>query len=263
MRVLSFGAGVQSSALLLMCDRGEIEPVDFAVFADTQAEPAEVYAWLEKIRRLVKTPIHVATKGNIETEVLEHWIGSRSRCGQPPLFAVDESGESAMLARHCTKEYKIEVVDREIRRQLGIKSKQRMNQTVEVVIGISFDERQRMTEPREKWKRHSYPLVDMGLWRGHCIEYVQNLGIGTPPRSACFFCPYKSNAEWRRLRDESPEDWKRAVGFDEKIRRSVLPTLSSNFYLHRDRVPLAQADLTNPDENQLSLLDECSGMCGV
>lgn len=263
MRVLSFGAGVQSSAVLLMADRGEIEPVDFAVFADTGAEPAEVLTWLEKMRDIVKTPIHVAQRGNIETEVLEHWRGDRKRCGQPPLYAIDPDGKPAMLARHCTKEYKIEVVDREIKRQLGIKPKQRMVGTVEIVMGISFDERQRMTAPRDKWKRHSYPLVDMGWWRGHCIEYIERLGVGTPPRSACHFCPYKSNAEWRRLRDEHPVDWDRAVAFDRQIRRSVHETLASEFFVHRSMVPLESADLTDPDEGQMSLLDECSGMCGV
>lgn len=42
-RVLSLGAGVQSSAIALMIAEGEIEPVEFAVFADTGAEPDRVY----------------------------------------------------------------------------------------------------------------------------------------------------------------------------------------------------------------------------
>ena len=35
LRVLSLGAGVQSTALLLMSCKGEIEKLDAAVFADT------------------------------------------------------------------------------------------------------------------------------------------------------------------------------------------------------------------------------------
>lgn len=49
LRVLSLGAGVQSTTVLLMSLAGEIEPFDVAVFADTQAEPAEVYTHLEKL----------------------------------------------------------------------------------------------------------------------------------------------------------------------------------------------------------------------
>jgi len=43
--VLSLGAGVQSSALALMLENKDINyPMpDFAVFADTQSEPQEVY----------------------------------------------------------------------------------------------------------------------------------------------------------------------------------------------------------------------------
>lgn len=47
-RILSLGAGVQSSALALMAKHGEISgdmPVA-AIFADTKAEPRRVYEWL-------------------------------------------------------------------------------------------------------------------------------------------------------------------------------------------------------------------------
>lgn len=35
MRILSLGAGVQSSTLALMAEHGEIEKPDYAIFADT------------------------------------------------------------------------------------------------------------------------------------------------------------------------------------------------------------------------------------
>jgi hypothetical protein len=45
---LSLGAGVQSSTLALMAAHGEITPMPVAaIFADTQAEPASVYRWLD------------------------------------------------------------------------------------------------------------------------------------------------------------------------------------------------------------------------
>lgn len=42
-RVLSLGAGVQSSTLALMIARGELPPVDCAIFSDTGWEPKAVY----------------------------------------------------------------------------------------------------------------------------------------------------------------------------------------------------------------------------
>ena len=45
---LSLGAGVQSSTLALMYATGELSPMpEAAIFADTQAEPASVYEWLD------------------------------------------------------------------------------------------------------------------------------------------------------------------------------------------------------------------------
>ena len=46
MKILSLGAGVQSSTLALMAEHGEIEKPDCAIFADTQSEPEEVMEWL-------------------------------------------------------------------------------------------------------------------------------------------------------------------------------------------------------------------------
>lgn len=47
LRILSLGAGVQSSTVLLMAARGELEyEIDGAIFSDTQWEPKVVYDWL-------------------------------------------------------------------------------------------------------------------------------------------------------------------------------------------------------------------------
>ena len=41
LRILSLGAGVQSSTLALMIERGELPMVTAGIFADTQAESKE------------------------------------------------------------------------------------------------------------------------------------------------------------------------------------------------------------------------------
>ena len=55
LNVLSLGAGVQSSTLAFMYEYGEIGPMpDFAVFADTMAEPKEVYDWFDWMKSKIK-----------------------------------------------------------------------------------------------------------------------------------------------------------------------------------------------------------------
>jgi 3'-phosphoadenosine 5'-phosphosulfate sulfotransferase (PAPS reductase)/FAD synthetase len=51
MKVISLGAGVQSTALALMAANGEIGPMpDCAIFADTGWEPEAVYSHLARLR---------------------------------------------------------------------------------------------------------------------------------------------------------------------------------------------------------------------
>ena len=57
-RIISLGAGVQSTAVALLAVHGEIPPVEHAVFADTGWEPKEVYDHFnlteEKITSLIQ-----------------------------------------------------------------------------------------------------------------------------------------------------------------------------------------------------------------
>ncbi len=61
LRVLSLGAGVQSTTLALMAAHGEIGPMpDCAIFADTGWEPAAVYEHLDWLAsgNVLPFPIH-------------------------------------------------------------------------------------------------------------------------------------------------------------------------------------------------------------
>ena len=51
LRILSLGAGVQSSTLALMIEKGEIPMVDAAIFADVKGEPKAVTDWLEYLKK--------------------------------------------------------------------------------------------------------------------------------------------------------------------------------------------------------------------
>lgn len=262
-RVLSFGAGTQSSALLGLIEEGRVPPVDFAVFADTQAEPDAVYDWLEKIRRWAKTPIIVATKGSIFADFLAFAIGTNKRASAIPFHTRHRQPlDPGVMPRQCTYDYKISVVHKAVRERLGYKPRQRVKHRVEMLIAMSLEEVGRMKDSREKWITNRYPLIfDVPMHRQQSIAYVQSLGLGVPPRSSCFMCPFHSNAEWKWLRDNEPLNWKKAVEFDHACRQ--LPRMESATFLHESLKPLDQADLED-SSNQLDLFqNECEGMCGA
>ena len=62
--MLNLGAGVQSTTVFLLSHEGRIPPIDHAIFADTQEEPAAVYQHLQWMRTIpAPVPVlHVASK---------------------------------------------------------------------------------------------------------------------------------------------------------------------------------------------------------
>jgi len=263
--ILSLGAGVQSSTLALMAARGDIKPPKAAIFADTGWEPAKVYDYLEWLEEQLPFPVYKVNGGNIRDQAK----ADSARFASLPFFT--EGG--GMARRQCTAEFKIDPVNRKIRELVGLKKGERAKRNriyANVWIGITTDEAIRMKPSRLKWIEHKWPLIDKRMNRNDCLQWFIKHGYRTPPKSACIGCPYHSNASWRELRDNSPEEWADAVAFDYEMRdgyrgKKGQTVMKEKLFLHRSCVPLDQVDLsTDLDRGQMSLFgNECEGMCGV
>ena len=70
MRVLSLGAGVQSSTLALMIEKGEVPMVDAAIFADTKSEQKAVYDWLNWLEAQLSYPVYRVSWRNLKQDIL-------------------------------------------------------------------------------------------------------------------------------------------------------------------------------------------------
>jgi hypothetical protein len=270
LRVLSLGAGVQSSTLLLMAVRGEVERPDHAIFADTQWEPKAVYEWLAFLEgeAVGVIPIHRVTAGDIRAACLDR----SKRNAQPPFYVKSNTSESeTMIRRQCTKGYKIEPIQKKLRELLGLIPRQRAPKTVAVEqwMGISLDEAIRMKDSQIPWIKHRYPLIEMGMTRRACLSWMERNGYARPPKSACIGCPYTDNARWRDMKANAPDEWADAVAFDASLRSIGVRGINGEPYLHRSLVPLGEVDLrTAEDLGQGRLFtdafnNECEGMCGV
>ena len=271
---LSLGAGVQSSTLALMAAHGEIGPMpDAAIFADTQAEPESVYRWLDWLEKQLPFPVVKVSRGSLTDEQLtlrtrkdgtRKWAKSLI-----PAFIANKDGTKGIMGRQCTYSYKVEMLEKTARKLAEIKRGQK-EITVTQWIGISWDEMQRMKNPRVNWSQHRWPLIERKMRRADCIAWMNAKGYPKPPRSACIYCPFHSDTEWRRLRDEEPEEFEKAIAFDYKLRavKAQTDNMSGVPYLHPSLKPLDQVDLRTDVEHGQGLLwndmqNECAGMCGV
>jgi hypothetical protein len=275
--VISLGAGVQSSAMALMASRGELlgVEVDFAIFADTQDESKKVYDWLDWLESQLSFPVYRVTKGKLSDGTLEMRTtadGRKFSKTNIPFYTLSSDGSGGIIPfRSCTADYKIKPILKELRARCGIKRGQKVA-TVTSLIGISYDEMQRMKDSRDAFVVNRWPLVEMKMKRADCIKWMTDRGYPEPPRSSCVYCPFHSNREWSRLKTEEPEEFAKAVKFEQDVQ--VAKRNSDNFdstpFLHNSRMPLDQVDFRSRIEKDqdrgqglLDFQDECEGMCGV
>ncbi|WP_240033278.1 hypothetical protein [Micromonospora globbae] len=159
--------------------------------------------------------------------------------------------ERGMARRQCTSEYKIKPIKAEVRRRLGYPHPARIPAGVvaEMAIGISLDEIGRARDADVAYMRNTFPLLDLGWRREDCLAYLTEHDLADTPRSACVGCPYRTDAEWVRLRRDDPAGWAEAVAFDAAIRHGSARAnaagqlLRGQFFLHRQRIPLDQVTL--------------------
>lgn len=259
LRILSLGAGVQSTTLLMLAAEGRLPKIDAAVFADTGWEPAAVYEHLDRLEAEVAKPagipIHRVSAGNIRNDALD----PAHRFASMPLFIKNPDGGDGMTRRQCTAEYKLKPIKAKVRQMLGYVHPTPVPRGlyVEQWIGISRDEFGRAKDSGIQYLRSAWPLLDMpdaadgreGWTRDDCQRYLRANGWGSTPKSACIGCPFHGNAQWRRLRDEQPAEWADAVDFDHAIRSGNArgnangKPLLGEAYLHRSRRPLDQAPI--------------------
>lgn len=259
MKILSLGWGVQSFTLAAMVALGELEPLDFAIHADTTWERKATYEfakrwtpWLEErgVRVVtVRDANQAAAVTTLKTDI--------------PAFTVDKANDmEGQLRRQCTGRWKITPMRRYISDELQRRDLGKTPGVVEQWLGISEDEWYRAKDSDVKYITHRYPLLERGMRRGDCVTWLERNVLEVPGKSACVFCPYHNRQAWADMKRNEPEDWAVAVSIDLQI-RDVRPPYP--LFVHSARVPLTEAVSIPEDKGytQAGMFDaECdSGHC--
>ena len=217
--VFSCGGGVQSTACLVLAAQAII-PYRTFVFANVGAK-SESPQTLGYINDILKP--FAATHGIAWVDVA--WVDRQGR--QRDLFddLLEQERSINIPAympggmpgnRKCTSSFKIKPIAKWIKANAP---------GCTLGKGISTDEPHRATPSRESdGYTSAYPLIELGISRSDCLRIAADAGLPQPPKSSCWFCPFKTTEQWVRMRRERPELFAKAVELEQilQARRSRL-----------------------------------------
>jgi len=269
--VLSLGAGVQSTTMALMAAHGEITPMpDCAIFADTQHEPHAVYEHLEWLKAQLPFAVHVVTRGDLWQSVVRVRQSRENRrlytATGIPVYLQDGL-QRGIGRRQCTRDFKIDPINRKVRELAGVKRVTKKHGTVASVwVGISADEHLRRKPSQKPYIAHRWPLLEKDMDRDDCFEWLAKNGYPRAPRSACTFCPFRNDDSWLAL---SPEEFAEVARKEIQLQETYARTSFRGVpFFHASRRPIGEVTFTPAPSGrkarQLSMFNnECAGMCGV
>lgn len=275
LRVIAYGGGVQSTALLVLA--AELR-IDFQIFlfanvgddsedpltlayVEAHAKPFAKRAGIE-LHELHRVPRKGAFKGKVET-----LYGRLTREGSRSLPIPVRMSNGAPGTRSCTADFKIATMGRWLVEQ-GASGDTKAT----VGVGISLDEIERVNNRRNMpYETTVYPLLDHQppLRRQDCVRIIQAAGLPVPSKSSCWFCPFHRPSTWGEMRRDRPELFERAAGLEDLLnrRRDALdrdPVYLTRFNRPlRDAIPAAQQMLPLLDQPEDDETQCDNGVCFV
>lgn len=186
---LSFGGGVNSTALLLLLtERGE----EFeTVFVNHGGDYPETYEYVDYLRDEGFEIIEIIPPAYCGCTTIEEYIYKYKFI--PGRFA-----------RWCTMHFKV------------LPFLKYITSPCVAFIGFGHDEKHRAEKRVKKHKlekevTYEYPLIDIQMNRVDCVDLIKSHGFKVPSRSTCYFCPFQTKQEIRELFLNYPKLYEKVV----------------------------------------------------
>lgn len=259
LRVVSYGGGVQSTALMVLAAQ---ERINFRTFlmanvGDDSEHPATLRYVREVAAPYAKAngiDLHLLDRVKRDGTVETLW-GRLMRPESKSLPIPVRMDNGAPGTRSCTADFKIKVIGKWVK-QHGATA----DNPAIIGIGISVDEIHRANNRRvDPHEQIVYPLLDLGMRRTDCMRIIREAGLPVPPKSSCFFCPFHRPSVWLDMRRDEPELFDKAAHLEDTLNARRAALGKDRVYLTRFAAPLR--DVVPVGVETLPFADDGDGSC--
>ena len=218
--VVCYGAGVDSTAMLIALHRAGITP-DLITFADVGAEKPETYAMVDTMNQWCRSvgfpEVVTCTKRTLPTTGYDTLTGNCTENETLPSLAFG--------MKSCSIKWKQGPQDQYLRGCASGPNKRdphpvwsaAQDRGVKPVKLIGYDagpadlRRSKKLKEADAHFEYRYPLQQLGMAREECIALIVDEGLPVPIKSACFFCPASQKWELWWLAGAHPELFEKAL----------------------------------------------------
>jgi len=199
---LSFGAGINSTALLLMLTETNVEFE--TIFVNHGGCWPETYKYVSYLKE----------EGYEITEIIPEDNG----CHTILEYCYKMHIVPGVKRRFCTDHFLLRPIRRYIEKPCIM------------YIGLSADEQHRAHVSGRKSITNEYPLIDAGITREGSKEMISDAGLREPMRSSCYFCPFMGKEAAQSLYRIHPDLFREVVKLEKECN-------SPGYYLMPKNVP--------------------------
>lgn len=221
--ILSYGAGVNSTAIIALAKLGRIPMPDYIVFSDTGAEYPYTYKYLDYLEG--KGVQFIYLTGGTYRKNYGSWETLIEYCDRKKIIP-------SIFNRWCSMDWKVRPVNK-------------FSSDMVTWVGIDYGEAHRAE--RQHSRNTEFPLIDKKIDREGCKKIIRDVGWGVPLKSGCFICPYQSRKDWKNLREKYPDLYQIASRLEQQSRITFVQGVTLDEYtagtdrqMSLDVVPLEQ-----------------------
>jgi hypothetical protein len=218
--VVCYGAGVDSTALLIELARRQIRP-DLILFADVGAEKPETYNLIPTVNAYLEArgfpPVTIVRLEGQKWRDLEHQcLDTR----QLPALAFG--------SHSCSLKWKVQAQNKYMRQWEPALIAWSRGVRIIKTIGYDASPRDQKRSCRtflptagqsdHRYYSFWYPLQEWGITRGDCGEIIRSAGLPDVLKSSCWYCPAMKRSEIVALYRNHPDLFARALAIEDSFR---------------------------------------------
>lgn len=199
-RYLSFGGGIDSTALMLLLTDG-LEKFE-TLFVDHGTDMPETYEYVKYLQD-EGYPITVI-KPNVQgfSDLYE--------------FCWHKRILPSIMGRWCSDKFKVRP-----------QTKYRKRPCI-IYLGYDASEKRRalkVEKLKRKGETYRFPLIEKGITRRLSCEIIRKHKLRIPLKSGCYFCPLQKKRKWKQLLVNHPDLFRKAMLLEEHCKNPKMTLL--------------------------------------